>query len=232
MADKTASDAQHAIDPDMVVVWLSRTMQIEYRSRSVYQEFWSEEALDTNSSGGVLVYLDGQSAREMLADARRMWAASSHSLRNAYRSTIQHLEDGIRDASVRRRQLEGPSPQCLHVVEQKQELWRGTKQQLAAMGIIFPGPYPGEPGGAPRRAMTQDSRGFKVWVKSAKHVWHGLFYAQVVLPEREAEERRWRARLSERRRTDAAEAARVSGLIVGRNDPAFLGFMRSIGIGG
>lgn len=102
-------------------------------------------------------------------------------LRAAYGSHARNLRAAIEEAAKRPAQFTAAWPALIHDGAAG-ECWRGTKAQLATLGIGLEGPWPREAGGAERWASARDARGMAVSITRPSDIWPDLFEVCITIP--------------------------------------------------
>lgn len=163
---------------DAARVRVNLTIERDFIARGVFPELRFANAAE-GSSGGSFHYVDPVVAAALLFDARQQYAAAERSRKKTFRGWLDELELAIDKAARRPAQHASAWPECVYGCSR--ESWRGTRQQLRALGIVHDGPWPGEPGGAKRVLHTEDGRGWHVRITRAD-AW-GLFSLEIDVPE-------------------------------------------------
>lgn len=181
-------------DLDAVLVWLSFTVERDYIDRSVFPAMRRERAVRW-TGGSMLFYLTVDEAEALREDAQARRESVRGAVKNAVGKHAQALGDAIEEGRTRRATFAAAQPVCAYKSEYSED-WHGTKEQLLAMGICLPGPWPGEPGGKARWARATDSRGYPLNITRHCTIW-GTFRARIDIPQevrREAESHEERAK--------------------------------------
>lgn len=177
---------EESLSPSVDAVIVSVTFNIErdYEERGVFPELRAVNAAVRHSSSS-LHYMTEASVKPILEDAKRRVEVVRKGMLVAYRAHIRGLEIAIKEAKQRRANFAAPKAVCIDRHEGYSERWRGTKEQLQAIGIQLAGPWPGEEGGKDRRAKGRDARGRDAFITIHSRTWRGLFEVQIEYPDHE-----------------------------------------------
>lgn len=208
---------------DAVELWLTATVERDYIARSVFTGVRAMAAAASRANA-TLHYLTKHQAQELLDDAQSRIRVVSKGLKVAFGAHAENLLRGLAQAAERRALSEASSPACTYRSEMS-EHWRGSKEQLRAIGIALEGPYPGEPGGNPRCVYDRDARGWRVRISRASRTWADVFDVHIEVPNEvraEAVRAQLKAKAEQRRldhlrtmpTTPEAYRERVAGLFL------------------
>lgn len=171
---------------DAVFVWVSFTIERDLVERGALPELRSDRAVVQHGSTSLHI-MSAEAVQPVLEDARIRRDQTRKGLRHAYNAFVGGIEAAIKEATQRRAIFEAPEPVRTYRSEYS-EVWRGTKEQLQAMGIKLSGPWPGEIGGKQRRAKAYDTKGRAAYITAYSRTWSGLFEAQIQFPECERQQ--------------------------------------------
>lgn len=198
---------------DAVLFSLTRTTHADYTRRGVFPKLSPENAVHVvEANGAMLFYLTRPEAEAVLADARAQHQVAYKGMRNAYKGVMERLKQAIAEASERpsiynASQAVLVERYCYGVSES----WRGTKEQLQAMGIGAGVLFPGEPN-AKRWMFVRDRRGYRTKLSRYSDTWPGLYWAGIEYPQEVKAAERAKEKLAE----DQAAARRTQVQMIER----------------
>lgn len=167
---------------DAVVLWVTNTVERDYRSRGVFQAIRDGCSEDRDASS-LLFFVTPEFAEEILedAEAHRQSPNLRRGLKVAYNSHIAGIRYALDEARDRAKLFALPQAICTYQSDMS-EKWLGTKQQLLELGIHLDRPWPSEPGGKDRSDRGLDWRGYKSSIAPYSRVWPGLFEVEINIP--------------------------------------------------
>lgn len=173
--------AASALPLNTVTLWVTNTIERDYRARDVFPAIRLEASPDLRPSTS-LHLITAAKAEELLEDARARVAEVRKGLRTAYVAHVRACDAAIKDAADRFADFSKGVAQRVTGATKRGELWRGSKQQLIDLGIVLNGPWPGEPGGCTRWARAVDWRGYKAGIAPYSSLWPGLYEVRIEVP--------------------------------------------------
>lgn len=165
---------------DTVLFWLTAAVERDYEARGAFPALRRSTAQGFRAAS-TLHYLSTDEAAAVLADALAKRQSDRRGIGQAYKALVKSLQSATEEAVARPALFAAPRAQCLHKSDSR-ESWFGTKQQLQAHGIQLTGPWPSEPGGKERYAVTRDSRGYKTNITRFSSIWAGAYLACIQIP--------------------------------------------------
>lgn len=178
---RASGEASQSPALETVVIALTWQVQNDYTERGVFPELRSQNAQFKRSL--TTFYFHSLDASGLiLEDATARRDTAKGGLKLAFKSHVENLALAIQEARERPKRMESAEPMCRYK-DSHAEDWRGTKQQLIALGICLDGPWPKEPGGK-EWTRVRDQRGFPVSLSRDCNIW-GFYRAYIELPWKE-----------------------------------------------
>ena len=157
---KTESSTPPSLDT--VFVSLSFTIEKDYIARGVFSALRHGNAIELKGNGS-LHFLTQDEAEALLEDAAARKESARGSMLAGYGSHIRNLTSAIEQAKARRAIFAAPAALQTYKSDYSEE-WRGTKEQLQAIGFRLAGPWPTEPGGKTRWSKATDGKDHDVHI--------------------------------------------------------------------
>ena len=161
---------------DTVLVPLTKAVERDLEQRGALPELRRAKAESVQGAAS-LHYLTPDQARAVLDDAEARARQVRGGLLGAYLKHAKNIRAAMEEAARRPAAFAAAGPTNIAKEGVPGERWRGTKAQLATLGIQLDGPWPHEPGGATRWAPASDARGRKVCITRPSGIWPDLFEA-------------------------------------------------------
>lgn len=166
---------------DTLVLRLSDPIERDLERRAVFPALRRARAvsLDENQSTH---YLSPEAAQAVLEDALACAQSAPGTLRVTYGGHVFNLRAAFAEAAARVAAFEAPAAVCT-CDNRTWRIWRGTREQLEAVGVYLRGPWPTEPGGK-RWAVARGAEGRHTILKPAIPPWPGLLEARIDIRSR------------------------------------------------